>query len=140
MHMQWTCCTSRYSSAGYVFDRVCCFPVAAALQPSGRDESSVQQALQAAPLVHELLLDSGKPSLAVKQLGGTGRLHDWTHSRRIVELAGVPVWLAGGLNPANARAAIEAVQPHGLDVCTGLRVNEALDEARLEAFARAVRG
>jgi phosphoribosylanthranilate isomerase len=105
-----------------------------------RDESSVQQALQAAPLVHELLLDSGNPSLAVKQLGGTGRLHDWTHSRRIVELAGVPVWLAGGLNPANARAAIEAVQPHGLDVCTGLRVNEALDEARLEAFARAVRG
>ena len=105
-----------------------------------RDESSVQQALQAAPLVHELLLDSGNPSLAVKQLGGTGRLHDWTHSRRIVELAGVPVWLAGGLNPANARAAIEAVQPHGLDVCTGLRVNQALDEARLEAFARAVRG
>ncbi len=105
-----------------------------------RDESSVQQALQAAPLVHELLLDSGNPSLAVKELGGTGRLHDWSLSRRIVELAGVPVWLAGGLNPANARAAIEAVQPHGLDVCTGLRVKEALDEARLEAFARAVRG
>jgi phosphoribosylanthranilate isomerase len=50
------------------------------------------------------------------------------------------VWLAGGLNPANARAAIEAVRPHGLDVCTGLRVKEALGEARLEAFARAVRG
>jgi phosphoribosylanthranilate isomerase len=90
--------------------------------------------------VDELLLDSGNPSLAVKELGGTGRLHDWNLSRRIVELAGVPVWLAGGLNTANARRAIEAVRPHGLDVCTGLRLNGALDVSLLEEFARAVCG
>jgi phosphoribosylanthranilate isomerase len=105
-----------------------------------RGETSVQEALQIAPLVDELLLDSGNPSLAVKELGGTGRLHDWDLSRRIVELAGVPVWLAGGLNPANARRAIEAVRPHGLDVCTGLRLNRALDVALLEDFARVVCG
>jgi phosphoribosylanthranilate isomerase len=105
-----------------------------------RGERSVQEALQIAPLVDELLLDSGNPSLAVKELGGTGRLHDWDLSRRIVELAGVPVWLAGGLNPANARRAIEAVRPHGLDVCTGLRLNRALDVALLEDFARVVCG
>jgi phosphoribosylanthranilate isomerase len=105
-----------------------------------RGETSVQEALQIAPLVDELLLDSGNPSLAVKELGGTGRLHDWNLSRRIVELAGVPVWLAGGLNTANARRAIEAVRPHGLDVCTGLRLNGALDVSLLEEFARAVCG
>ena len=105
-----------------------------------RGETSVQEALQIAPLVDELLLDSGNPSLAVKELGGTGRLHDWNLSRRIVELAGVPVWLAGGLNTANARRAIEAVRPHGLDVCTGLRLNGALDASLLEEFARAVSG
>ena len=105
-----------------------------------RGETSVQEALQIAPLVDELLLDSGNPSLAVKELGGTGRLHDWNLSRRIVELAGVPVWLAGGLNTANARRAIEAVRPHGLDVCTGLRLNGALDVSLLEEFARAVSG
>ena len=105
-----------------------------------RGETSVQEALQIAPLVDELLLDSGNPSLAVKELGGTGRLHYWNLSRRIVELAGVPVWLAGGLNTANARRAIEAVRPHGLDVCTGLRLNGALDVSLLEEFARAVSG
>jgi phosphoribosylanthranilate isomerase len=105
-----------------------------------RGDSSVCEALQVAPLVDELLLDSGNPSLAVKELGGTGRLHDWTLSRRIVQAVRLPVWLAGGLNPANARAAIEAVQPYGLDVCTGLRLSKALDATMLEAFARAVRG
>jgi phosphoribosylanthranilate isomerase len=103
-------------------------------------ESSVQQALQVAPLVDELLLDSGNPYLAVKELGGTGRLHDWTYSRAIVQQVALPVWLAGGLNPANACAAIESVRPHGLDVCSGLRLNKELDETLLEAFGRAVRG
>ena len=103
-----------------------------------RGAASVQEALAVAPLVDELLLDSGNPSLAVKELGGTGRVHDWTQSRRIVESAGVPVWLAGGLRPENARAAIEAVGPYGLDVCSGLRLNGMLDAARLQAFAQSV--
>lgn len=105
-----------------------------------RGQSSVQEALAAAPYVDELLLDSGNPSLAVKQLGGTGRVHDWTLSRSIVQQARVPVWLAGGMRPDNARAAIEAVQPHGIDVCSGLRLRGVLDESLLQAFARAVAG
>lgn len=52
--------------------------------------------------------------------GGSGRTHDWAVARRIVERVGVPVVLAGGLNPANARAAIETVRPFGLDVETGV--------------------
>ncbi|MFN0066448.1 MAG: phosphoribosylanthranilate isomerase [Limisphaerales bacterium] len=104
------------------------------------DESSVAASLAVAPLVDALLLDSGNPRLAVKELGGTGRVHDWSLSRRIVEACGRPVFLAGGLRPDNAAAAVAAVRPHALDVCSGLRTAGALDEAKLAAFVRALDG
>lgn len=104
------------------------------------DESSVAGALAVAPLVDALLLDSGNPRLAIKELGGTGRVHDWSLSRRIVEKCGRPVFLAGGLRPDNAAAALAAVRPHALDVCSGLRTDGALDEAKLAAFVRALDG
>lgn len=103
------------------------------------DGSSVAQALAVAPLVDMLLLDSGNPRLGVKQLGGTGRVHDWSLSRQIVAQSPVPVLLAGGLNPANALDAIESVQPHGLDICSGVRTDGALDPAKLAAFVQAAR-
>ena len=103
------------------------------------DEESVEYACAVAPAVDALLLDSGNPRLAVKELGGTGRRHDWALSRRIVETAGKPVFLAGGLNPANAREAMAAVGPFGLDLCTGLRTDGALDPRKLEDFMTAVR-
>lgn len=99
---------------------------------------SVEEAGAAAALVDTLLLDSGNPRLAVKELGGTGRVHDWTHSRRICETADVPVLLAGGLNPGNVRAAMERVRPAGLDVCSGLRSDGRLDAGKLRDFFRAI--
>jgi phosphoribosylanthranilate isomerase len=99
---------------------------------------SVEEALSAAPFVDTLLLDSGNPRLAVKELGGTGRVHDWIHSRRICEKAHIPVLLAGGLNPGNARAALEQVRPTGLDVCSGLRLDGHLDAGRLGDFFKAI--
>jgi phosphoribosylanthranilate isomerase len=99
---------------------------------------SIEEARAAAPLVDTLLLDSGNPGLAVKELGGTGRVHDWTHSREICATAGIPVLLAGGLHPGNARAAIEQVRPSGLDVCSGLRTGGQLDPQKLSAFFRAL--
>ena len=99
---------------------------------------SVDEARAAAPLVDTLLLDSGNPSLAVKELGGTGRVHDWAVSRRICESVSIPVLLAGGLNPGNAREAFERVQPTGLDVCSGLRLNGRLDAGKLRDFFRAI--
>jgi len=99
---------------------------------------SVEEARAAAPFVDTLLLDSGNPGLAVKELGGTGRVHDWTHSRTICESAGVPVLLAGGLHPGNACAAIEQVRPSGLDVCSGLRTEGRLDPGKLRAFFQAI--
>jgi phosphoribosylanthranilate isomerase len=100
--------------------------------------ASVDEARAAAPLVDTILLDSGNPSLAVKELGGTGRVHDWATSRRIRETVAVPVLLAGGLHPGNAREAFERVQPAGLDVCSGLRPNGRLDAAKLRAFFQSI--
>lgn len=102
------------------------------------NESSVDEAVRISEEVDALLLDSGNPSLKIKELGGTGRVHDWKLSRNIVEQSKVPVFLAGGLNPDNAKEAFDRVQPYGLDLCSGIRVNGKLDQTKLEAFFRAV--
>lgn len=100
-----------------------------------RSEADVAEAIALAPLVDELLLDSGNPTATVKELGGTGRTHDWTLSARIVRESGVPVWLAGGLRAENVAHAIATVRPHGVDVCSGVRRNGNLDPVRLAKMA-----
>ena len=102
-------------------------------------EESVEEARQVAQEVDAILLDSGNQRLPVKELGGTGRTHDWSVSRRIVEAAPVPVYLAGGLTPDNVGEAVRRVRPFGVDVCSGVRSGGRLDEARLAAFVAAVR-
>jgi phosphoribosylanthranilate isomerase len=98
------------------------------------DSASVDYALASAEHVDALLLDSGNPSLAVKQLGGTGRTHDWTLSRRIRDAIHIPLFLAGGLTPTNVVEAITAVEPFGIDVCSGVRTDNKLDPVKLQAF------
>ncbi|WP_026262580.1 phosphoribosylanthranilate isomerase [Spirosoma panaciterrae] len=105
------------------------------------DEKNLDEALQAvANGADALLLDSGNPNLAVKELGGTGRVHNWQVSRQIVEQSRVPVFLAGGLHAENVRQAIETVQPFGLDICSGVRTNGQLDEQKLDTFLHRVWG
>ena len=99
---------------------------------------AVDEALRIAPLVDALLLDSGNPNLSVKQLGGTGRTHDWQFSRRIIDQSETPVFLAGGLNAENVQRAIAGVQPHDVDLCSGIRTNGKLDERKLASFFQAV--
>ncbi len=103
------------------------------------DEKSIDEALSIAPMVDALLLDSGNPNLAVKELGGTGRVHNWALSRQIVEQCGKAVFLAGGLKPENVKTAIDAVQPWGLDLCSGVRTEGKLDPWKLEAFFKAAK-
>jgi phosphoribosylanthranilate isomerase len=103
------------------------------------DNDAAGEALDIAPHVDALLLDSGNPRLAVKELGGTGRVHDWSISRYIVERCGKPVYLAGGLNSANVGDAIAHVRPFGIDLCSGLRTDGQLDATRVRAFTDAVR-
>jgi phosphoribosylanthranilate isomerase len=97
-------------------------------------DESIDEACELAQHVDAILLDSGNPKLAVKELGGTGRKHDWQLSRRIVETCGKPVFLAGGLNSENVREAVDTVQPFGLDVCSGVRTDGRLDLRKLEAY------
>lgn len=99
---------------------------------------SVEEAVAAAPHVDAILLDSGNQKLAVKELGGTGRTHDWTLSRTIREQLSVPLFLAGGLTPENVAEAIAAVQPFGLDLCSGVRNRGKLDKDKLDRFFAAV--
>jgi phosphoribosylanthranilate isomerase len=103
-----------------------------------RDESAVTDARRVSPHVDAILLDSGNPSLATKELGGTGRAHDWVISRRIRDAVRAPVYLAGGLNHMNVGRAIAQVQPFGIDACSGLRTDGHLDPFKLEQFMRAV--
>jgi phosphoribosylanthranilate isomerase len=97
-------------------------------------EESFDEAMSVAPHVDALLLDSGNQSLAVKELGGTGRTHDWRVSRSIVGASPVPVFLAGGLKAENVAEAVGAVRPFGLDVCGGVRTEGRLDAEKLKRF------
>ena len=101
-------------------------------------DESVDEAAEIAAYVDVILLDSGNSKLAIKELGGTGRKHDWRFSRKIVETCGKPVFLAGGLKADNVRDAIETVQPFGIDLCSGVRTDGKLDLHKLESFFQAV--
>ena len=102
------------------------------------DNKSVDEALRISEEVDCLLLDSGNPNLKIKELGGTGRVHNWELSRKIRESVQIPLFLAGGLNAGNVKRAIDTVQPFGLDLCGGVRTNGKLDNHKLEEFFRAV--
>jgi phosphoribosylanthranilate isomerase len=98
------------------------------------DADVVDEARTLAGAVDAFLLDSGNPNLAVKELGGTGRVHDWGLSRRIVEAVDRPVFLAGGLRKDNVAEAIVRVRPFGLDLCSSVRSEGRLDADKLAAF------
>lgn len=102
-------------------------------------DASYDEAMSAARDADALLLDSGNPSLRVKELGGTGRVHDWAISRRICSEAGVPVFLAGGLGADNVAEALQRVGASGVDICSGVRTDGKLDREKLSRFIVAVR-
>jgi phosphoribosylanthranilate isomerase len=104
------------------------------------DAASIEEAREAAEHADMLLLDSGNPKLAVKELGGTGRTHDWSLSRAIVDCVDKPVLLAGGIRPENVRVALDAVRPHGIDLCSGVRTNGRLDPEKLRSLTASMRG
>jgi len=102
-------------------------------------EESCDYARSVAGHVHALLLDTGQVGPFAKVLGGTGKVHDWNLSARIVRESPVPVYLAGGIEAQNVIAAIESVRPAGIDLCSALRnERDELDPVRLDAFIRAL--
>ena len=98
------------------------------------DSKSVDLAIRLSENVDALLLDSGNPNIKIKELGGTGRVHNWNFSRQIRDKSKCPIILAGGLKPENVRQAIEEVQPFAIDVCSGVRSKGSLDREKLSAF------
>lgn len=80
--------------------------------------------------VDALLLDSFSPD----QYGGTGKTFDWGL------LSGIErrVFLAGGINPENAPAAV-ALGVYGIDVCSGVEVYPGKkDHNKLKALFDAI--
>lgn len=102
------------------------------------DENSVKEAIEVSKYVDAILLDSGNPNLSVKELGGTGRTHNWELSREIRKAIPIPLFLAGGLNKDNVRQAIETVKPFGLDLCSSVRTEGQLDRQKLKDFFNAI--
>ncbi|MEA3427599.1 MAG: phosphoribosylanthranilate isomerase [Bacteroidota bacterium] len=102
------------------------------------DEGSVDEAIRISTQVDALLLDSGNPKAAIKELGGTGRTHNWQLSRKIVEQTRVPVFLAGGIHAGNVQQAISEVGPFGIDLCSSVRTDGKLDPIKLESFFAAL--
>ena len=83
------------------------------------------------------LLDAfvkGKP-------GGTGEKFNWDLALEAKKF-GRPIFLAGGLTPKNVAAAIEKVQPYGVDVSSGVEASPGKkDHAKVRDFiARAKAG
>lgn len=94
-------------------------------------ETAIATAGTFAPYVDALLLDTHSGN----RIGGTGIVHDWSISRRIVAQSRKPVILAGGLRPENLAEAIEAVRPYGVDVNSGVEFpNGDKDPNRVQAF------
>lgn len=103
------------------------------------DDASVNQAIEVSEYVDAVLLDSGNPNLEIKELGGTGRIHNWDLSREIRKRLTIPIFLAGGINAGNVRNAIEFVNPFGVDLCSSVRTENKLDRQKLTAFFQAIR-
>ena len=103
------------------------------------NEESVKLAESVSIHVDAVLLDSGNPNLKVKELGGTGRIHDWRISQRIRKRINKPLFLAGGLTPDNISRAVRAVNPYGVDICSGVRSNGKLDQEKLNRLVKAVK-
>ncbi len=95
-------------------------------------EKSIAKALEIQNEVDAILLDSGNQSKRIKELGGTGKTHNWEISCKIREKLDIPIFLAGGIKPYNITQAIDQVHPFGIDLCSGVRTNGKLDEKKLQ--------
>ena len=74
------------------------------------------------------LLDSF--NLKTDQVGGTGLVHDWNASRKIIERLDKPAFLAGGLTPDNVAQAIRIARPYGVDVNSGCKNEKGEKDAK----------
>jgi phosphoribosylanthranilate isomerase len=105
--------------------------------------TTTEDALRLAELYAPLGVEAG-PHLMIDAFdpaayGGTGQRADWRAAAEVAHL--VPgLLLAGGLTPDNVTAAIDTVQPWGVDVSSGVEIAPGRKDARaIGTFARRVR-
>jgi len=115
-------------------------PIMQAISVAGRD--AIMEARAYESLCEYLILDTQAPDIA--GIGASGKTHDWSISRAIVEAVRVPVILAGGLSPDNVADSIRMVRPWGVGSLT--HTNQPLaaggfrkDIAKVRAFAQAAK-
>jgi phosphoribosylanthranilate isomerase len=107
-------------------------PVFKAIRLTGSPEEQQWQRLaEAQPDRVRLLIDAH----VAGSYGGAGVLADWPQAK--IWAAATPTLLAGGLNPDNVAAAIEAVAPWGVDVSSGVETDGIKDSAKIIAFIAA---
>lgn len=81
------------------------------------------------------ILDSFNKS--TNQVGGTGLIHDWNISHKIIKQLNKPTFLAGGLTPDNVQDAINTVDPYGVDVNSGCKNELGMkDRDKVIAFVK----
>lgn len=91
-----------------------------------------------------IVLDAPPRSESPADLGGTGRLADWSLIEQSTDLQRIlgrqPWMLAGGLNAGNVTDAIRRLRPHGVDVCSGVESTKTVkDPARIMEFVQMAR-
>ncbi|MFA5805981.1 MAG: phosphoribosylanthranilate isomerase [Melioribacteraceae bacterium] len=72
--------------------------------------------------VDAFITDTFDPATGAE--GATGKTHDWSISRKLVEISSKPVIIAGGLNHTNVKQAILEINPAGVDVHTGVEFKD----------------
>ncbi|OYQ65475.1 N-(5'-phosphoribosyl)anthranilate isomerase [Pseudanabaena sp. SR411] len=96
-----------------------------------KDQAGLEQAHLFSNVVDAILLDAYDPHMA----GGTGKTLDWQMLRDF--RPNCDWWLAGGLSPENVAEAIALVNPHGLDVSSGVeRTAGDKDLSKVEQFVQ----
>ncbi|WNG30032.1 phosphoribosylanthranilate isomerase [Cystobacter fuscus] len=109
-------------------------PVIKALRIRGPEDVERARAYVGVGDVATLLLDGAAPGY-----GGGGVGFDWSLVARLTDV-GVPVLVAGGLNPGNVREAVRATRAYGVDVASGVETSPGIKDAdAVRAFVRAVK-
>ena len=109
----------------------------------GDRKRTLENALAYENAVDAILLDTEvktKPGMGMREIGGTGKEHNWNISKEIVERIKKPVILAGGLNPENVAKAIALVKPYAVDVSSGVESEvRKKDAVKVKKFVNTVK-
>ena len=110
--------------------------------PENVDMSAVRTQMQAYRDVGAdyLLFDTVDISVDPPRYGGTGKRYDWRTAAELISESPLPVYLAGGIRPENVKAAIETINPYGIDLCSGVEASKGVkDKQKLERLMEQVR-